>query len=85
MRVDIEKIQEALEVLADFNKLDLDTLDLYEKGVIIDIDSDTKREFEFIGLSNSSFIRYRYWENRLESLQTIVKENKDGKELSPGS
>lgn len=66
--VPIEEIQSAIMVIADFNKLNLDNIELTENGEKIVISNEIRESWKFIGMSNRSFVECRYWERTEEEL-----------------
>jgi len=59
--VDIEEIKEALDVIAEFDKLNLNEVELHENGEPIQIPEGYLEEFKFCGLCNRNFIEMEWW------------------------
>ena len=62
--IDIESIRLALRVLAHFDKIDLENVELHENGIPLHYAGDKIQildNFKFTGLSNRSFVDMQFW------------------------
>ncbi len=64
--VNIEDLRSALEVIDNFNKLNLWDIELHEKGQAITITQKCLEEWRFVGMSNISFIESEFWNSLVD-------------------
>jgi hypothetical protein len=58
MRYDLEPLLSAIELIEDFNALDLLKLEFYNVGKPVPIPADTIREWKYVGLSNKNYVTH---------------------------
>lgn len=61
LRYDIERLKDAMSVIADFNSLDLHHVALYENNQLIPVTEAQLDDWRFVGLSNKSFVELEFW------------------------
>lgn len=61
MKISVERIQDLIQQITDFNNLELSEIQLIENGIPIKITPEILDAWRFIGLSNKSFIEMEYW------------------------
>lgn len=55
-KIDIAPVEAAIEVIREFNRLDLADVDLYRGDEKLPVDRKTLDGWKFIGLSNKDFL-----------------------------
>jgi hypothetical protein len=55
LRYDLEPLKFALNIIKEFNALDIQTLDFYENGVKIEVPKEALDAWKYVGLSNKEF------------------------------
>lgn len=69
MRIDRADVMAAYDQLSEVNRTPLENLEIIEDGEKVLITDECREEWSFIGLSNSEFIRERFWENYKDSAE----------------
>jgi hypothetical protein len=64
MQLDIEYIWQLKNALALINKMPLENIEFYDKGIKLDIDEELIEEFNFMGLNNVDFIISGYYRRK---------------------
>jgi hypothetical protein len=59
--VDLARIRAALDVIGDFNRLDLADVDFVDAGNPFPVPPETIGEFRFTGLCNKDFVELEFW------------------------
>lgn len=65
--VDISALKLALQIIANFNALNLHNVELVDNGVPINVTPEMIDNFKFTGLSNKDFVAMEWW-NDAESI-----------------
>lgn len=65
-RINIEGVKLAIEVIREFNALNLNMVDLCEDGKLIPITQAQLKEWDFVGMGNKTFVECRFWEETVE-------------------
>lgn len=60
--IDIALIRAALQVISEFNQLDLKTVTLVDGGELLPVTDAMIDRFQITGLSNKDFVDFRFWE-----------------------
>jgi hypothetical protein len=55
LKYDLEPLKFALNIIKEFNALDIQTLDFYNNGVKIDVPQEAIDSRKYVGLSNKEF------------------------------
>jgi len=58
MKVYIEEFNKHLDYFKKLNECDVDDLEIYENGELLEVSKVLTEEFSFTGLSNKDFISY---------------------------
>lgn len=58
MKIDVNKILDAIKTISDFNKLDF-----YDGDKKIDIPREVLKEYKWLANPNESFVKFKMWEN----------------------
>lgn len=64
MIVDMEEFNKHLEYFKKLNECDVDDLEIYENGNLVEVSKIVTEEFSFTGLSNKDFISYGIYKRK---------------------
>ena len=60
MKVDVDYILNAVEIIHNFNRLSTDEIELFRYGVPAEVDYEKLGEFPFFGLNNVDFVTMNF-------------------------
>ena len=76
MRIDIERVRELLEAIAEINRAPLEEIEVYENGEKVDIPTVCLEDWKFTGLGNINFIEMEPWKDT--EFLGFMKETRGG-------
>jgi len=69
VKINIEDIDALIDKVSEFNKLNIEAIEFYEKGKLLNIPNKYLEEWKFTGLNNLYFVKDRFWESTITEFE----------------